>query len=52
MTGWLEQEVLLRFISFVGIFALMAVWEVMDKIVFLGNGADRHGESSVSDEKM
>lgn len=29
MTGWLEQGVLLRFIPFVGIFALMAVWEVM-----------------------
>lgn len=29
MTGWLEQEAWLRFITFVGIFALMAVWEVL-----------------------
>lgn len=29
MTGWLEQEAWLRFIPFVGIFALMTVWEVL-----------------------
>ena len=28
MTGWLEQEALLRFIPFAGVFALMAVWEI------------------------
>ena len=29
MTGWLEQEPLLRLIPFVGIFVLMALWEIM-----------------------
>lgn len=28
MTGWLEQETLLRLIPFIGVFALMALWEI------------------------